>query len=75
MRDAVRVNGLMDDTIYIPSGYDYVCNAINDQIAYGKVDVLKKYNSIDAKYLLEKNLTIHHPESLTLANINFNQFK
>jgi hypothetical protein len=68
-------NGLMDDTIYIPSGYDYVCNAINDQIAYGKIDVMKKYNSIDAKDLLEKNLSIPHPESLTLANIHFNKLQ
>lgn len=68
-------NGLMDNTIYIPSGYDYVVNGINDQIAYGKVDVMKKYNCIDAKDLLEKKLTIPHPESLNSANIHFNKLQ
>ena len=56
-----------DNTIYIPRGNDY--NGINDQLAYGKVDVMKKYNSIDPVYLLENNLSIPHPETLTRANI------
>jgi len=64
-------NNLEDNTIYIPSGYDYVDNAINDQIAYGKVDVMKKYNSLNPKELLEKKLSILHPESLNLANIRY----
>jgi hypothetical protein len=56
-----------DNTIYIPRGNDY--NGINDQLAYGKVDVMKKYNSIDPVYLLDNNLSIPHPETLTRANI------
>ena len=64
---------LADNTIYIPLGSDFVDNGINDQIAYGKVDVMKKYNSINPRELLDKRLTIPHPESLTLANIQFNQ--
>ena len=62
-------NNLEDNTIYIPYGYDYVINGINDQIAYGKVDVMKKHNSIDPVDLLKKNLSICHPESLNYANI------
>jgi predicted transcriptional regulator len=62
---------LDNNTIYIPSGYDYVVNGINDQIAYGKLDVMKKYNYINPVDLLEKKLSIPHPESLNYANINF----
>jgi hypothetical protein len=64
-------NNLKDHTVYIPSGYDYVDNAINDQVAYGKIDVMKIYNSINPVFLLEKKLSIPHPESLTYANICF----
>jgi hypothetical protein len=63
---------LEENTIYIPSGNDFRENAINDQIAYGKVDVMKIYNSINAKYLLDKELAIPHPETLNLANITLN---
>lgn len=66
---------LEDDTIYIPQGYDWVIGGINDQIAYGKVDVMKKYNSINPIDLLEKNLSIPHPETLNCANINFHNLK
>jgi len=62
---------LDDNTIYIPAGYDYVSHAINDQVAYGKIDVMKKYNSINAVDLLERKLSIPHPESLNYANIHF----
>jgi hypothetical protein len=64
-------NKLEDNTIYIPFGNDYVDKGLNDQIAYGKVDVMKKYNSINAVELLEKRLSIPHPESLNYANIHF----
>jgi hypothetical protein len=66
-----------DNTIYIPSGYDHVeydlCERINDQIAYGKVDVMKKYNSINPVDLLDKKLSIPHPESLVYANIHYHK--
>ena len=32
---------------------------------------MKKHNSINPLDLLEKNLSIPHPESLNYANINF----
>jgi hypothetical protein len=66
-------NNLVDNTIYIPSGWDHC--GINDQVAYGKLDVMKKYNSINAIDLLEKELSIIHPESLTGANIHFYKLK
>jgi hypothetical protein len=62
-------NNLKDNTIYIPNGEDYVDNGINDKLAYGNIDVMKKYNSINPVDLLEKHLSIPHPESLTYANI------
>jgi hypothetical protein len=62
---------LEDNSIYIPAGYDHVNNGMNDQIAYGKMDVMKKYNSINAVDLLEKKLSIPHPESLNCANIRY----
>jgi hypothetical protein len=53
--------------------YDYIDYAINDQIAYGTVNVMKKYNSINAVYLLEQHLSIPHPESLHYANIHYHK--
>jgi hypothetical protein len=60
-------------TIYIPSGND--CDGINDQVAYGSMDVMKKYMNIYEYIieLLETKTTIVHPESLTLANIQFHK--
>jgi hypothetical protein len=60
---------LEDNTIYIPVDRDYLEKGINDNIAYGKLDVMKKYNSINPKDLLDKQLSIPHPESLNYANI------
>lgn len=68
-------NNLEDNTIYIPYGNDFYDNAINDQIAYGNIDVMKKYNSINPVHLLEKNLCIPHPEILSYANIIFHELQ
>jgi hypothetical protein len=61
---------LEDNTIYIPCGSDHYAG-INDQVAYGTIEVMKKYNSIFSNiiYLLNKGLSIPHPESLTHANL------
>jgi hypothetical protein len=70
---------LEENTIYIPYGNDYAdygkFDRINDQIAYGNVDAMKKYNYINPVDLLEKQLSIPHPESLNFANIIFNNLQ
>lgn len=70
----LSVNNIVDDSIYIPSGYDYLNNAINNQIAIGKMTAVKKYTSLfdNVDYLLNHKLSIPHPESLNYANILFN---
>ena len=70
-----KFDSIKDNTIYIPEGYDYY--GINDQIAYGNLNVMKMYNSIflNISMLLEKGLSILHPESLTLANIRYNKLQ
>ena len=65
---------MLENTIYIPSGSDHFIGCINDQIAYAKIDVMKKYNSINVIDLLERKLTIPHPESLNFANILLHLF-
>jgi len=65
---------LLDNTIYIPVGNDYL-DGINDQIAYGKIDVMQKYNSINVKELIENGLSVPHPETLTLTNIRLHNLQ
>ena len=64
-----------DNTIYIPNGNDYT--GVNDQIAYGKLDEMNKYNKIflHTPMLLEEKRSISHPESLHLANIIYHNLK
>ena len=61
---------LADNTIYIPRGNDYYVG-INDQVAWGVIEVMKKYNFIYSNIinLLEKGLSVPHPECLTRANL------
>jgi hypothetical protein len=68
------INLKNNNTIYIPINNDFVNNAINDQIAYGNLSVMEKYMNIFTNiiYLLDTEKSIPHPESLTLANIKFN---
>jgi hypothetical protein len=63
----------LDNTIYIPNHYDFVQNGINDQIAYGNMNTMSKYMNIydTIFYLLDNNLTIPHPETMTLSNIHY----
>ena len=64
----------VENTIYIPNNYDYR-EGINDQVAYGTMEVMKKYNYLFKSMidLLDTGKSIVHPETLTLANINFNE--
>lgn len=61
---------LADNTIYIPAGNDHYVG-INDQVAWGVIEVMKKYNSIFSNiiHLLEQRLSAPHPECLTRANL------
>jgi hypothetical protein len=71
IRTPFSFSGLVDNTVYIPEGCDFLDNAINDQVAYGKLDVIKRYNAVfsNAERLLQMGVTIPHPETLTFANI------
>ena len=66
--------GMVDNTVYIPVGQDF-WGGVNDQIAYGLLDTMKKYNAIDAKMLLDKQLTIPHAENICIANIRFHKLQ
>lgn len=63
------------NTIYIPEGQDWRMG-INDQIAYGSQNVMKKYCNIlnNIHIILKYKLSKYgfHPENLTLANIKYN---
>jgi hypothetical protein len=65
---------LQENTIYIPSHFDYH-GGINDRMAFGKFDVMKKYCSIYkySIFLLENKLSILHPENINRANIQYHQ--
>jgi len=69
-KNKFNFDSLHNNTIYIPCGRDYR-GGMNDNIAYGNTDVMKKYNSINIVDLLEKQLAIPHPEILNYANISF----
>jgi hypothetical protein len=62
-----------DNNIYIPLGADF--GGINDQIAYGNLDVMKIYAYLIFKceLLISNHLTLVHPETLTLANLIYNK--
>lgn len=64
-----------DNTIYVPQGGDW--RGLNDQIAYGNPAVMKMYNSIFSNLilLLDRPLSVLHPESLTLANVRYHNLK
>lgn len=66
-------NTIEDNTLYIPNDYDWL--GINDQLAYGNIEAMKKYNNIFNNMMdfLEKRICVPHPESLNLANINFHK--
>lgn len=70
-------NVIEENTIYVPSGYDFIGNTITDISAYGNISVMKKYMNIiqNISYILDTGKSILHPESLTLANIIINDLK
>ena len=74
--DSFNFNNLDKNTIYIPNCNDFR-NGINDQVAYGTIDVMKTYMNIidNFDYLINNNLSITHPEALTLSNLNNKNIK
>jgi len=70
-------DNIEDNTIYIPSGKDWYERSINDQVAYGNFDVMKKYMHIyeNIIYLLDSGRSVAHSESLHYANIEFYNLK
>lgn len=76
MYNKFNFSNIDDNSIYIPSGFDY--EGLNDQIAYGKLPVLEKYMNIynNCNMLMkDKSCKWVHPEALTLANMNFYNIK
>ena len=65
-----------ENTIYIPLGQDHK-GGYNDQLAYGKIDAMRKYSYLldNIIEILDKKLSIPHPENLTKANIIFNNLQ
>jgi len=75
-------NTIKDNTIYIPEGHDWGFGhkGLNDQLAYGNIDVMKKYSNIfiNGIDLLEKgnpnyeseNYIIPHPETINYVNVH-----
>ena len=70
-------NRINSNTIYIPRGNDFINHAINDQVAYGSFEVMKKYMNVinNCDDILKRRKSIPHPESLTLANLELNNIK
>ena len=69
-------NNVVDNTIYIPTHFDYIDKAINDQVAYGTINVIKKYTMLISNiFNLLDNGTLVHPESLNYSNILFHNLK
>ena len=75
IQNRLNFNNLVENTIYIPAGGDWVENGLNDQLAYGHLDVMKKYNGINIVDLIQRKLSIIHPESLVFANVRFHGLK
>jgi hypothetical protein len=63
---------LQENTIYIPSNFDYH-GGLNDRLAFGTFDVMKKYCSIYkySVFILENKLSILHPENINRANVQY----
>lgn len=64
---------LEDNTIYIPSDHDNY--GLNDRVAYGNIDVMRKYMNIihNVYYLLNIKKCNRHSECLTLANVIYHR--
>jgi len=68
--DILKFDETKNDKLYIPNGLDY--GGINDQIAYGDFNIMKKYcelgNGNIEKLYIEKKIR-YHPETLLCHHI------
>lgn len=65
---------LEENTIYIPRDHDSYYYGLNDRVAYGNIDVMRKFmNIIHNVYYLLDNRCNRHPECLTFANVNYHR--
>ena len=60
------------DTIHVPEGYDFY--GLNDQIAYGNLEVMSVYMNIfnNALIILQAGKSFLHPETLNMNNMKYN---
>lgn len=67
--DTIKIDKCMDNTIYIPEGSDWD-GGINDQIAYGNFNSMKKYSNLvnNIKQLCTNGIAFH-PETLLRAHL------
>jgi len=67
--DAYSPDLPLENTIYIPEGNDYM--GINDRFAMGDIQTMKHYMNLydNCVYLLEKGLSVPHPECLHASNL------
>lgn len=71
-RGKINYGTINNNTVYIPESGDWV-GGINDQLAYGTFETMRKYMNIfdTSIVLLNKGCLIPHPENLNRANIEF----
>lgn len=71
-----EVKSVLDDnTVYVPSEYDH--SGLNDQIAYGKRDVMRIYSSLinNIQQFCTNDDTPYHPETLVLKNMEYHSIR
>lgn len=70
--DIMEIHKPDDNTVYIPKDKDF--GGINDQIAYGSKETMKKYAScIDKINQYCKSGVVYHPEILLLRHLKSNE--
>lgn len=69
-KEQLNFKDVQENTIYIPEGYNYALLAVNDQLAHGSLETMKKYMNLYENIIefLDKNAFLH-PESLHFWNI------
>lgn len=81
MRYDILIHGRLDfsdiepNTVYIPSGNDYR-DGINDQLAYGDYESIRKYYDVYNNYdTLYNNGCLFHTETMVKRNLDYSNVK